>query len=113
MSTPSTERRAVIGIRRPYGERLREIPLPTTFTEEHLARIRRDAEILASKLAEKPEVFAALLAAVTANQLDKGTEHLVELGLTEDQLKAEGGGFLWLVVAVVVIVIALYPTDAY
>jgi hypothetical protein len=86
-----------------------QLQVPQQFSPEDLQRAQRDCEILAQKLRDRPDEMTALLEGIVKNK-GQGMRHELEnLGLTEDQARAEGGGFLWLIVLVVL----LYSTDAY
>ncbi|MDP9372191.1 MAG: hypothetical protein M3Q65_06995 [Chloroflexota bacterium] len=85
------------------------LELPQQFSPEDLQRAQRDGEILAGKRRDSPTEMAALLTTIVQRK-GHGTRQAVEqLGLTEEQVSAQGGGLMWLVVVAVL----LYATDAY
>lgn len=67
-----------------------------------------DADIVAQTIRSHPDEFQSLLEAAWAGSPASHTM-LEELGLTEPQVQAKGGGMLWLIVALVL----LYSTNAY
>jgi hypothetical protein len=114
MASASPPRQVLAGLAGGHGapgQHLKQVPLPAAFTPEHLATAQRDAEVLAAKLSENPDAVRHVLDAAASGDFANASQHLEGLGLTEEQLKAEGGGLFWLLV-VVVLLILLYPSDA-
>jgi hypothetical protein len=88
---------------------VRHLKLPTSIKAEDLQRAQKDCEILAGKIRSHPEEMSALLAAALRNDVAQAKELARKLGMTEEAFANEGGGFLW----IVVIVVLLIATDAY
>jgi len=87
------------------------LPL-STITRESIPVVQRDFEILAEKLRTNPEEVSVMMNALVSGKIREGLEWSEKIGLTEDDLKAAGGGLLWLAVAVGVAVF-LYAKDAF
>jgi len=78
------------------------IQLPQQFTSEDLDRMQTDFQLLADVLRLQRNRFNDLLAARMQNQKEVATMIAKELGLTEEESQAHGGGILLGVVAIVV-----------
>jgi len=89
--------------------RVLRIQLPQFFTSVEglltsgeIMRIQRDFELLARVSRQNPQRFAELLDASIQNRVDEAKGIARELGLTEEESQAHGGGILLGVVAIVV-----------
>jgi hypothetical protein len=92
-----------------YKERIGNIEIPSHFAAEALQRAQRDCEILATLLKDQPREMVTLLEAITHHRFDEANQMIIDLGLSEGGLQAEGGGLYWLLI----IAVCLYATDAY
>jgi hypothetical protein len=88
---------------------LQNLNFPEAIDQQQLSLAAKDAALLASKLNGQPEGMQELLGAALAGNMSRARDLITTLGLTEQDFQAAEGGFLWLVVIVVV----LYATSAY
>lgn len=82
-----------------------QIELPKTHAKADVARAQRDCEILGAILKSNPERVVELLQAARSNEREKAQKLARELGLTEDAFLAQEGGFVGLVIVIVLILI--------
>jgi hypothetical protein len=68
------------------------------FPAEGIRRAQVDAELLASKLRENAEEMQMLLQAYMSGQGSEVQRLIGELGLSESEFQAQGGGIFWIVV---------------
>jgi hypothetical protein len=90
-------------------DKISRIQIPRKFEPEQLAVAARDAEILADRLRSEPVTAHALVEALLIGEQERAHNLLMELRLTEEQVRSEGGGLFWLIV----LAVCLYSTDAY
>lgn len=90
-------------------EALNRLDVPEQLSQEDLRHAARDAQILHAKLAQHPKEMHDLLSAALRGDKAQATAKVEELGLRESDFVEQDGGFLWLVVVIVL----LYATDAY
>jgi hypothetical protein len=86
------------------------LPL-STLTPESIVLAQRDFEIIAEKLQQNPGEILKIADALARGKMREGVDVATEIGLTEKDLMAAGGGFAFLVVAVVVGIL-LVASDA-
>ena len=92
------------------AERVFRLQLPDKFTAEQMEQVRNDLAILAQTATEKPEEWMALQNAALAR--DPAAPRLArELGLTESQMVAKGGGLVLLVIAIAIAAALLLESD--
>jgi hypothetical protein len=89
------------------SDRMVRMDLPEAFTEGNLKTMVRDLEILTEAMRENPVDITSLHNSLVANDLGKAKQLASKLGLTEPQFQAQGGGYLWVVVAVIAVGAAL------
>lgn len=87
----------------------RHLALPDKFELENVQRAQRDCEILGRILHSHPEDMSQLLELILKNDVAEAKQVASKLGLTEEDFTKQGGGFLW----IVVIVVVLIATNAY
>jgi hypothetical protein len=76
------------------------LQIPRDFTPEHLRLAEVDLEIIAKKLRENAEEVRMLLQAFVDGRNSDVERQIKELGLTEADFQAQGGGIFVLVVVV-------------
>ena len=87
----------------------RRMQIPSSIQLNDIKTAQRDCELLGEKLKNNPKEAAALFQCILDNKLDEARSRSQQLGIDEKKFTENGGGFLWLVV----IVILLYATDAF
>ncbi|MFF1613244.1 hypothetical protein ACFVYA_36225 [Amycolatopsis sp. NPDC058278] len=84
-------------------DHLTRVRLPEQFAAEDIARMRTDFELLAKAMRDHPSEMALLLGAHCSKDAAVSRRIADELGLSEDNFKAQGGGIIWGVVAAAVL----------
>ena len=79
------------------------VQLPSELSTEDVQRMRRDFELLAAALRDHPTEMKNLLEAHFRKDVVSSRRIAETLGLSEESFKAQGGGIIWGVVAVVVV----------
>src|SRR4051794_23620769 len=82
-------------------DRVARLDLPQNFSAENLKTMQKDLEILSQAVANSPDDIVALQNAVLANNFHSARDVAHKLGLAEEALVAQGGGYVWLVVAAI------------
>ena len=90
-------------------EALKKLDFPAAISEQDLAHAAKDALVLRERLISHSDEMQELLSAVLLGDTPKARDYVVKLRLREEDFLREEGGFLWLVVVVVL----LYATAAY
>ena len=86
---------------------LRDLPLSI----EVLNKAGKDAVIIAETIEKHPETVVRALRAFQSGRLDLAIEIFSSVGLSESELKKNGGGFWGLVVIVAVALVVLFPSE--
>jgi hypothetical protein len=76
---------------------------PDVFTDQHLKTAQRDYEIVAEMIKDNPEKTRQVMNDVLRRNMESAAKGALELGLTEKQFIAKGGGFP---IAIIIICIA-------
>ncbi len=97
--------RAVIQV----GGMSKPLALPETIKDSDLQIAKKDCELLAEAIEQNPKLWQALNEAIAASDFEAATRLVIGAGLSEQDIKAKGGGFIW----IIVIVILLYATKVY
>lgn len=120
--------RAVIGLTgfasqqgdfRVYKEQLTRIELPEDFIAHHIELMKKDLAAIIKIAERQPQDFLSLNNAVLRYDLQRANQLASKIGLTEENLRANGGD-VWGVVAAIAIAAAILlasdsptlPTDA-
>ena len=88
-------------------EQLTRLRLPAALSSEHLSKAKRDAEILLDAMSAHPDDVHLITNASLRGDLATARATAEKLGITEPSLIRQGGGYLWLVVAVIAVAAAL------
>ncbi len=72
--------------------------------------MKKDFELFLKTVVENPKKISSLLEAVAKGDVGAAKPLAKGLGLSEDDFQAQGGGWIWIIVAGVAI---LYSTKAY
>jgi hypothetical protein len=86
-------------------DHIARLAAPNSVTDQDLAKLRRDCEIVAARLQASPEKLKSLIQSGIGGDLVASSEIIQELKLTEEDFEREGGGFAWLVLLLVVLII--------
>jgi len=89
------------------GERFVRIDLPATVTEEHIGLMQRDLAIMAEVAQQHPKDLSALQNAMIRHDFATATRLARKVGLTEEQLRARGGGQVGIAGAIVLGLLAV------
>lgn len=73
------------------GERLVRLEVPETFGREHVDLMQRDLEVMAGIAKRYPDELVKLENAVLRHDFASAAKLANEIGLTEDQIVAQGG----------------------
>ena len=109
---------SIAGVRSKLGEfdvaseHKLQIELPKLHTKTDLARIQRDCEILGEILKSQPDKVVELLQAARSNDREKAQRLARELKLTEADFLAQEGGFVGLVIVIILILIVAGASPA-
>jgi len=106
IDTPDVE----IGDLKVQRETVFKVPMPMKCNEGDLKIMKTDLELLKSVIEGNPKEFASLMESVAKG--DAATAKLLSngLGLSEEDFKSQGGGWLWVIAAGAVLV---YSQKAY
>ena len=89
------------------GEHFVRIDLPDTATEEHLDLMRNDLRVLTQILDDHPRTLLDIQNAVLRNDIPTANRLANEVGLTEENMVANGGG-MWGYILAAAVVIGAY-----
>jgi hypothetical protein len=78
------------------------------FTEAHINKIIKDSEIFRRQFKANSRKAVELLNQISSRKKDHGKKLLIEMGLTEEDFVKEGGGCIWLLIALIL----LYSCEA-
>jgi hypothetical protein len=90
-----------------HGEQILRIDIPPTVTEEHLEQMRNDLRVLSGVVAENPQAVMNIQNAVLRNDMVVANDLARSVGLTEENMVANGGG-MWGYILVAAVVIGAY-----
>jgi hypothetical protein len=88
-----------------------KVRAPASFKASDMKRMSRDCDLLKQRLDENPNEMGELLSLVIAGRLQDARPLAKRLKLREEDFAAQGGGLLWLAVAVGAAVL-LWPKEA-
>jgi hypothetical protein len=91
---------------RVYKERLTRIELPGNFTADHIELMKKDLAAIIKIAEQQPQDFLSLNNAVLQYDLQAANQLAGKIGLTEENLRANGGD-VWGVVAAIAIAAAI------
>jgi len=73
------------------------------FTPRDLTKLRRDCEILLERLKSNPEKFQQFVKSANSGDLLAAQAIAKELKLTESDFEKEGGGCIWVLVIIIIL----------
>ena len=80
-------------------DRVAHIAVPGTFTAKDLGKLRRDCELLRDRIEKNPRKMQALVQHGLAGDEQAVADLAEELKLREEDFEKEGGGWIWVIVA--------------
>ena len=86
--------------------------VPAHVKSGNISTVTRDTEILLDILKKHPREVGALVNAALAGDPQSASEIAKMLGISEEKFKAKGGGPLWLIVIVVILVLKACEGEA-
>lgn len=97
---------------RMFRERLTHIELPEKFTANHVALMRKDLAIISGIAEQQPEDLLSLNNAVLKYDLQTANRLAQKIGLTEENMLANGGNIWGLIIIIAIGAALLLESDS-